>query len=575
MFPFCNSYNLVQSVESVANYSSFLLLRGLRAFVVSSFCLASLCSSAQAALQPSEVAVLANSSFVGSRELAEYYCRARNIPASHIICFAMPDGEVVARSLYTKSIVPQVRQALEEMPGSGDIHCLVTVRGVPLRIGSAKPTDQERSLLSTLSGTRKLALAELESLLTQANRLASMPNPPLADPKKAASRNRGSALVKRTLKAMNLAAEKINSLPESLYKNRVVKDFDQLQQDLLGLASRVERLKAQAPFQATDPRAAELAQLQDQLRQAGQQLSPLTRPGATPAQLEEAGKLARHSKGVLGLIQQLDVSAQLIKHRYDKSSGSFDSELSLLLADDYPKRGFVANSLCLEYPNVREKRIRTLMVSRIDAPTASIARNLIDMARAAEVRGLNGRAYIDTGWPKARQGGYKNTEKSLLTTAKILRTHSGLPVTVDTRKEVFDVGSCPDAVLYCGWYSLKKYVDAFDWLPGAVGYHIASFELTTLRNPKFTGWTTSMLRDGITATLGAVDEPVLASFPPPDRFFTLLLTGRYSLVECFYMTKRFNSWRLVLIGDPLYTPFARNPRLTISQAEQILKHKLH
>ncbi|NIA07628.1 MAG: TIGR03790 family protein [Actinobacteria bacterium] len=538
------------------------------------FLLLALCSSAQAALEPYQVAVLANSSFAGSRELAEYYCRARNIPTSNIISFAMPDGELVARSLYDKSIVPQVRQALEKMPRFRDIHCLVTVRGVPLRIGSAKPTDQERSLLSSLSRNRKLALEELKGLLAQANRLAGLPKPPLADPKKAASRNRGAALVRQTLEAMNLAAEKINSLPESLYKDRVVKDFDQVQQNLFGLASRLERLKSQGPLAATDPRAAELAQLQDQLRRADQQVSQLMRSGVTFARLDQAAAVTRRSRGVLGVIQQLDASVRLINYPYEKSSSSFDSELSLVLADDYPKRGFVINNLCLECPSSSQKQIRTLMVSRIDAPTASIARGLIDMAIAAEARGLSGRSYIDTGWSKARKAGYKNTEKSLLTAAEILTKYSGLPVIVDTRNEVFAEGSCPEAVLYCGWYSLKKYVDAFDWAPGAVGYHIASFELTTLRNPKFTGWATSMLRDGITATLGAVEEPLLASFPPPDRFFTLLLTGRYSLVECFYMTKRFNSWRLVLIGDPLYRPFAGNPRLSISQAEQILNHKL-
>ena len=536
--------------------------------------LLALCSSAQAALEPFEVAVLANSSSVGSRELAEYYCRARDIPTSHIISFAMPDGELIARSLYAKSVVPQVRQALAKMPGSGNIRCLVTIRGVPLRIGAAKPTDQERNLLGTLSRNRKLALEQLEGLLGRANRLANLPQQPLADPKKAASRNRGKALVKRTLKAINLASKKINSLPESLYKKRGLEDFDQVQQDLLGLAGRMERLKSQGPFQATDPRAAELAQLQEQLLQADQQVSQLMRHGATFAQLDQAAEITAQNRGVLGVIQQLDASVALINYPYDKSSSSFDSELSLVLAEEYTKRQFIPNHLCLDYSPSREKQIRTLMVSRIDAPTDLIARNLIDLAVRAEFEGIKGTAYIDAGWSRASKAGYKNTEKSLLSAADILQKHSGLPVIVDTRNEVFAEGSCPDAVLYCGWYSLKKYVDAFDWAPGAVGYHIASFELTTLRDPKFTGWTTSMLRDGITATLGAVEEPFLSSFPPPDRFFTLLLTGRYSLVECFYMTKRFNSWRLVLIGDPLYTPFARNPRLNVSQAEQILGKKL-
>lgn len=62
-----------------------------------------------------------------------------------------------------------------------------------------------------------------------------------------------------------------------------------------------------------------------------------------------------------------------------------------------------------------------------------------------------------------------------------------------------------------------------------------------------------MLRDGITATMGPVGEPYVTAFPPPDEFFTLLMTGRYTLVECFYMTKKYNSWRMVLVGDPLYS----------------------
>ena len=63
-----------------------------------------------------------------------------------------------------------------------------------------------------------------------------------------------------------------------------------------------------------------------------------------------------------------------------------------------------------------------------------------------------------------------------------------------------------------------------------------------------------MLVDGITATLGAVAEPYLHSFPKPKEFFEELYSGK-CLVEAYYRTKPFNSWRLILIGDPLYRPF--------------------
>ena len=44
-----------------------------------------------------------------------------------------------------------------------------------------------------------------------------------------------------------------------------------------------------------------------------------------------------------------------------------------------------------------------------------------------------------------------------------------------------------------------------------------------------------MLKDGITATFGAVSEPYLHSFPKPKDFFTELYR-RYCLVEAFYRT---------------------------------------
>ncbi|MCK4292083.1 MAG: hypothetical protein KAY65_02720 [Planctomycetes bacterium] len=65
-----------------------------------------------------------------------------------------------------------------------------------------------------------------------------------------------------------------------------------------------------------------------------------------------------------------------------------------------------------------------------------------------------------------------------------------------------------------------------------------------------------MLTDGIPATLGAVGEPYLYAFPKPRAFFSEPYKG-VCLVEAFYHTKPFNSWQLILIGDPLYRPFKK------------------
>ncbi len=70
--------------------------------------------------------------------------------------------------------------------------------------------------------------------------------------------------------------------------------------------------------------------------------------------------------------------------------------------------------------------------------------------------------------------------------------------------------------LYSGWYSLGKYVGAFEWCPGAVRYHIASGECATLKKEGSQVWCKRMIEEGVAATLGPVDEPYLSAFLPPN-----------------------------------------------------------
>jgi len=200
----------------------------------------------------------------------------------------------------------------------------------------------------------------------------------------------------------------------------------------------------------------------------------------------------------------------------------------------------------------------TLMVSRLDGPGEDVAIGLVDKAMAAEKTGLKGIAYIDSRGiaddKKPYSPGY--FDKSLRDLAVRIELRTIMPVKEERTEKLFAPGACPRAAIYCGWYSLKKYVDAFDFVDGAIGYHIASWEAADLRDPNSSQWCPAMLKDGITATLGAVAEPYLHSFPEPKSFFFELFNG-CCLVEAYYHTKPFNSWQLVLIGDPLYRPFKK------------------
>lgn len=247
--------------------------------------------------------------------------------------------------------------------------------------------------------------------------------------------------------------------------------------------------------------------------------------------------------------------------RQDKTA-SLDSELALVRAEDFPRSMWLRNPYCLMYDWNAElalSRDQVLMTCRLDGPTPQVVERMIRDGLQAEEEGLGGTAYFDARWrmpDTERVRGYKRYDRSLHAAAQRVRERSGLDVVLEDTGKLFQPGECPSAALYCGWYSLGEYVDAFEWEPGAVGYHIASSECATLKGDSQV-WCKRMLEEGAAATLGPVDEPYVQAFPLPELFFGLLLEGHLSLAEVYALATPYWSWKMVLVGDPLYRPFAQ------------------
>lgn len=307
------------------------------------------------------------------------------------------------------------------------------------------------------------------------------------------------------------------------------------------------RIGRREPLRGVD---AQLKQLRQLLQEEKDAMAELEQKG-------QANSLAWRQRQLASTQIQMDIDRIGGK----ETEASVDSELSLVLAGPYELYRWQPNGLRGPQP----QPFKTLMVSRLDGPNYSIARGLIDKSMAAEQKGLTGRAYIDARGLTGNDA-YSYYDQSLRDLAVLTRLRTDLPVQEEQTGALFARGSCPQTALYCGWYSVGKYVDAFDFVEGAVGFHIASYEAVRLRDPNSTQWCPAMLRDGVTATLGPVNEPYLHAFPEPKWFFGALFDG-HCLVEAFYLTKPFNSWQMLLIGDPLYKPFkesskseARNPK---------------
>jgi uncharacterized protein (TIGR03790 family) len=268
-------------------------------------------------------------------------------------------------------------------------------------------------------------------------------------------------------------------------------------------------------------------------------------------------------------VNRLQIREKILSHA--ESHACVDSELMLLWWPKYPLVRWVANPLYFQASErYRKQNPPVVMTARLDGPNVDIAKRLVDDAIAVEAKGLAGDVVIDArGIPFDPKGkndvgfGYGGYDQSMRDAAALLGK-AGLKVTLDNKNEVLPAGAAKNVAIYCGWYSHGKFVDCCEYVPGAVAWHLASSEAVTLRKADSPVWCPNLLKKGVCATLGPVNEPYTVGFPKPAEFFGFLATGEYTLVESYSRSVLMCSWMTVLVGDPLYNPFKHNAKLKVS-----------
>jgi uncharacterized protein (TIGR03790 family) len=530
----------------------------------------------RAQLKPEEVGVIAMAASVNSRRLAEHYLQARAIPASQLYVLDGTPGEDMSRADWETKARPAIHKWLTDKGFDTKIRCLVTCQDVPLRIGrrsADSPVVVARR--DYLNRTRENRVSQIVSLIRVLDALAPNQPPPERPPlPPSASIQELTSAFDASLKAAERRMQALGSPEKQRPVAAVVEKVFVLGGGVnvlvRSLASRAERSRLSPELaQRLELFKGQLAGLQEGIQAISALPDNTSRDAQLLALLQRAG-------GLLGSLQWVDREREQLQK--NETYSSFDSELSLIFWPDYPLFRWQPNLMHYSYDALGPSRRATMMVSRLAAPTLALAMKLVDTAVAVEQTGLTGKVYLDArgfeyNAKSDQRGSYGEYDQSLRDLAERLQQHTHLITVLDNKPELFQPGACPDAALYCGWYSLGKYVDAFQWRPGAVGYHPASMEAQTLTTPGSSVWCNAMLERGITATLGPVEEPYLLAFPLPDDFFSLLLTGRYTLVETYYRTCPFMSWVMVLVGDPLYNPFKNKPQLSESQLPDRLRPK--
>jgi len=515
------------------------------------------------ALDAEEVLVVANKTSDDSRALAEHYAAVRGIPAENVLLLETTRNYLVARKDFDAQIRRPIARYLVESRLAGRVRCLCLMWGIPVRVGPAAPEGKVAEVMqfyrSIYTKTQYRLASDYEMLGTVGRKFPApqteglapvgklfegpvrMPPPPLPSWKKL----RGDINQLFKIKSKEAA-----ELRDPRQRRIAQRQLMALKLDVAGLNGLLGYIDSAHPDSAPDK-----TDLLRRRKQAQADLKALCQAKGTKENVRSRMGLLELIDGVYKVAEDSQKMLQQLK----QSDAAVDSELALLWWSNYPLVRHMTNFLNWRVRDeLAGKKIPpTLMTARIDGPTPAEARRIIDDSVAAERKGLDGTFYIDAG------GKIPAYDAHLTALDKLLREKTSMKVVLDKDRTLFAAGDCPDAALYVGWYSLRKYVPAFQWNPGAVGWHIASFEAMHLRDPDSDEWCVKMLQNGVAGTVGPVDEPYLTAFPPPDEFFPLLLTGKYTLAECYWRTTPTTSWRLTLIGDPLYRPFAANPQLAV------------
>jgi len=522
-------------------------------------------STVRAELSPNQVVIVANANSREGFSVRLHYGTGRGIPVQHISHLDLPLDDTMSREDYERRLVTPLRQMLQAQGVHKSIRVVVTVFGVPLRVAAPKLTDDEERRRRDAAARLGAARVRLEDLERRARAITAISAPapaPAAPPAESpVTYERNIAFLLRVDEAVQASTKRVRQLKppaDAQWSSRletIVRDH----QGVAGLSQLRQELLPDGPDSGSEAATQMRAQQAEGLQLLLGSLELPIRDRRTD--LYQRVEQVYGIYGVFGL-------AAMEQSRLSDEHGdaSVDSELSLLWWDRplYGAAWRRANPWhhAFKKSGAGHRDIPVLMVSRLDASTADLASGLVDRAMEAERQGLNGTVYLDArGLPvKDPSDTYGRYDQSLRDLQQFVAQHTMYRSQLDNTEARFQrPGAAPDVAFYSGWYRLRQYEDAFTFRTGAIGYHMASAEAVSLHSSGESGWCKNALDHGITATLGSVGEPYLDAFPEPLEFAGLLMTGQYSLVESYFLTSRWVSWRMVLVGDPLYNPWKNRP----------------
>ena len=237
-----------------------------------------------------------------------------------------------------------------------------------------------------------------------------------------------------------------------------------------------------------------------------------------------------------------------------KSSATLDAELALLGAR-YPLPGTISNPSFEGSRRFCETPPAALSVCRIDAPDAETIMRMIEEPAQVERQGLWGWVVVDSGGPYPMGDNWIREVAALAQRAWQPLFHESSRKTLAK-----DFPMMQGVAAYFGWYAYPANgpfaataPPSFRFLPGSIAFHLHSYSCSSIKDAKT--WGGALLTRGAAITAGNADEPYLHATIHPDIFYNRLLRG-YTVAEAALQASPYLSWQNLVLGDPLYRPFA-------------------
>jgi uncharacterized protein (TIGR03790 family) len=251
-----------------------------------------------------------------------------------------------------------------------------------------------------------------------------------------------------------------------------------------------------------------------------------------------------------------------------QDGAALDNELAAVLRDEPADLNrWQPNPLYFHGQNLfgvdDPRRFQAVFVTRLDGPDLKTITRMVEDAIAVESDGLEGPVFGDAQGMDGN-GGMAIGDLSIRGAIDRL-SGAGFPATLDLNQADWKqppggVGEqAAGAAFYIGWYNLQNFQDIFGkkgLARGAIAWHIASNEAGNLWDTNSREWCINLMRRGAAVTIGPAFEPYLEAFPKAEIFVETLLSGK-TIAEGYWFSLPHVSWAMVILGDPLYRPFAK------------------